>query len=401
MPPHSPSLPFSSTSGPRPCKLLLLGESWGESESIIHKPFAGESGKLLFDMLGEAMPNEFPELHAAARAMYRYGLAWVRPRDAWLEACGIAMTNVLAFRPPNNQLESICGDKKSVGNSYVYSPASRGKYLLPEYLGELTRLEEEIRGFKPNLVLALGNTALWALLNVTNIGSVRGAIAGSIEEAAAGAGGGIKVLPTYHPAGVLRQWGWRPIVVADLMKAWREAQFPDIRRPARQINISPTLAELEQRVAQTLANPPALMPVDIETGYGQIKCIGFGTSRNAAFIIPFMDQRQPGWHYWQYPGEELRAWQLVKQLLESDIPKLGQNFLYDLQYIMRLGIMPRNCEHDTMLLHHSHFPEMKKGLGFLGSIYTDEPAWKLMNANKEKTQVARLKGLEATLKRDA
>jgi hypothetical protein len=31
-----------------------------------------------------------------------------------------------------------------------------------------------------------------------------------------------------------------------------------------------------------------------------------------------------------------------------------------------------------MLLHHAIHPEMRKGLGFLGSIYTDEPSWKLM-----------------------
>jgi hypothetical protein len=31
-----------------------------------------------------------------------------------------------------------------------------------------------------------------------------------------------------------------------------------------------------------------------------------------------------------------------------------------------------------MLLHHALQPEVQKGLGFLGSIYTEEPAWKIM-----------------------
>jgi len=31
-----------------------------------------------------------------------------------------------------------------------------------------------------------------------------------------------------------------------------------------------------------------------------------------------------------------------------------------------------------MLLHHALQPESLKGLGFLGSIYTDESNWKLM-----------------------
>jgi len=55
-----------------------------------------------------------------------------------------------------------------------------------------------------------------------------------------------------------------------------------------------------------------------------------------------------------------------------------QNGLYDLQYILRMGLRPANCQADTMLLHHSLFPELQKGLGFLGSIYTNEASWKLM-----------------------
>lgn len=188
-------------------------------------------------------------------------------------------------------------------------------------------------------------------------------------------------------------------MVADLMKAWREAQFAEVRRPKRRILISPTLSELEAIVKKVLLSPPKLMSVDIETGFGQIKCIGFGISRSEAFIIPFLDSSKPGWHYWSKPQEELRVWQLVRALLEHPMPKLGQNFVYDLQYILKQGIRPKNCLEDTMLLHHSHFPEIKKGLGFLGSIYTDEASWKLMSV-KTKTGVTTLKGLTDTLKRD-
>jgi hypothetical protein len=39
-----------------------------------------------------------------------------------------------------------------------------------------------------------------------------------------------------------------------------------------------------------------------------------------------------------------------------------------------------------MLLHHSLFPEMLKGLGFLGSIYTNEQSWKLMSRPKADTE---------------
>ena len=35
-----------------------------------------------------------------------------------------------------------------------------------------------------------------------------------------------------------------------------------------------------------------------------------------------------------------------------------------------------------MLCHHALFPEMQKSLGFLGSIYTEIPAWKMMRNKK-------------------
>jgi hypothetical protein len=44
-----------------------------------------------------------------------------------------------------------------------------------------------------------------------------------------------------------------------------------------------------------------------------------------------------------------------------------------------MGLRPANVAEDTMLLHHSLFPELPKGLGFLGSIYTNEASWKLMH----------------------
>ena len=47
-----------------------------------------------------------------------------------------------------------------------------------------------------------------------------------------------------------------------------------------------------------------------------------------------------------------------------------------MQRLAYAGILVSNAEDDTMLLQHSHFPEMLKGLGFLGSIFSDEGPWK-------------------------
>lgn len=378
---HEPLPPFAATSGPHNARIVFVGEAFGESEDLLRKPFVGESGKELWRMLGEAWPSVAPELHAAASSQHQYGLAWVRPREAWLEAARVLFTNVLAFRPPGNKFEALCCSKKELPHDYQYGPVDRGLYLRPEYCGELVRLASEIARCRPNLVVLLGNKACWAVLGATNIGSIRGTVGRGASEFDS-----VKVLPTYHPASILRNWSNRPVVVADLMKALREGATPELIRPSRRIIIDPTLDEIAQWTSSILASPPPFLAVDTETEAGQIKCIGFAPSRSEALVIPFMDRERPGGSYWPSTYEEERAWRLVEDLLTSSIPKIWQNGLYDLQYCLRHGIRPRANIEDTMLLHHSIYPEMNKGLGFLGSIYSNEPAWKLMRKQKTDTE---------------
>ena len=98
-------------------------------------------------------------------------------------------------------------------------------------------------------------------------------------------------------------------------------------------------------------------------------------------VVPFVDAQ--GINAWDSQEKEILAWRLVKEILEGPTIKLFQNGLYDLQYLLRMGFRPKNCHADTMLLHHALFPEMQKGLGFLGSIYTNESSWKLMRKRNE------------------
>lgn len=340
-------------------------------------------------MLHQAMPDVEPSLAREIERAMKFGYAWVPLRESWLFSAGIAMTNVLAMRPEGNNLETLCASKAEVGGKDYDLPALvRGKYLRPEYLSELSRLQEEISTVNPNLIVALGNTACWATLHATNIGSIRGAVTESVAGDGRGGSnnGRRKVLATYHPAGVLRQWSWRTIVIADLIKAWREAQFPELRRPARTVLINPTLAEIRLWLLSCRTQEPLLLSIDIETKSGQITCIGFARSRTEALVVPFVDLRQPSGSYWPSASAERLAWGYVAELLALPVPKVFQNGVYDLQYLMRMGLTVRNCAEDTMLLHHSLFPEMQKGLGFLGSIYTSEASWKLMRRAKTKEE---------------
>lgn len=180
----------------------------------------------------------------------------------------------------------------------------------------------------------------------------------------------------------MREWKLRPIVMADLAKAKREAEFPEIRRPRREFWLYPTIEDLHEFEARFIM-PMAPLSTDIETAAGQITCIGFAPSKEIAIVVPFVDAEQKDGNYWRTKKEEIEAWRWVKRICSTH-PTFGQNFNYDMNYMWRtMGIPNPLAEDDTMLLHHALQPEMEKGLGFLGSVYTDEPAWKFMRAKHE------------------
>lgn len=329
--------------------IAIVGEAWGQEEERQRVPFVGASGWHLTQMLEEA------GIHRA---------------DCYL-------TNCFNLRPkPTNDIINLCQKEKT-----DRPPLRAGAYLRPEFYPELDRLYRELREIKPNLVLALGGTATWAFTHSAGIAKVRGAI----TQCTVGVPG-VKLLPCYHPAAVLREWALRPVTVMDFIKAKREAAFPEVRRPRRTVYIEPSLADIEWFINEHLI-PAKQITFDIETAGNQITCIGFAPDPTVALVIPFSDPRRPGGSFWQLPEEEAMAWSLVQRILALPQPKIGQNVLYDVTFLWKgYGIVVNNLAEDTMLLHHSLQPESEKGLGFLGTIYTNEASWKIMRARgKDKT----------------
>lgn len=362
--------------------IFLVGEAYGEHEERLGAPFVGPSGGLLLRMLGDA---GILKLNSADKAcihkFYTEGDAkWID--RVWRAHPTMHRTNVFNIHPHNNDLEFLCGSK---GDSLGGYPAITGsKYIRAEYEPELDRLQQEILSANPNLIICLGNTPLWALGGRTGIKKWRGTTLESTHTV-----GGYKLLPTYHPAAVLRGPELRPIVLADFDKAAREAAYPDIRRPHRDIWIEPGIEDVRDWISTRLS-PIRPLSVDIETSGSRITCIGLGYS-DIAIVIPFDDSRAKDGNYWPTLEAERAVWDVIRSVLEDErIPKLFQNGLYDIAFLARsVGIKVMGAEEDTMLLHHALQPEMEKSLGFLGSVYADEGAWKHM---RTKTK---------TIKRDA
>jgi uracil-DNA glycosylase len=371
--------PFSAYAGSRKPRLLVVGEAFGESEAQMLQPFVGSSGKLLFELLGQAS-EEQREQHQVVVQKFPYDLAWVRHRGDWLEQVGIGLTNVFNLRPVDNKVETLGVEKKMAEPSIAAAlgPFSRGKYLPQALRPQLSRLSQEIAEARPNVIVAAGATATWATLGLSGISALRGALS---RGHSAGVSPGVKVLPVFHPAYVMRMWEARPILLADLMKAFREADSPTFEYPQRTILHTPEISDVEEWTTDTLRLWPPALVCDIETAKRAITMVGFARSRTDALVVPFR-LKEGTENFWPTVDNELRAWAAVEQLLGSGIPLVFQNGMYDLQYLIRMGLHISNPRYDTMLHHHSLFPEMKKDLGFLGSLYANERAWKPMGRHK-------------------
>lgn len=328
-------------------KIAIVGEAWGADEERARTPFVDASGRVLNFFL----------------------------KSAGIDRDKCFVTNVFNLRPAKNDVKSLC-DKKAFGIPGMPQLAV-GKYVRAEYAPEIERLYAEMKAADPDLIIALGGTAAWALTaSQVSISKIRGTPISSIH--------GTKIIPTYHPAAVIRDWSLNPIVHADFEKALRQSAFREIRRPPRELWIEPTFGDLLDFERRFIYDGKWLTPdlsVDIETRAEQITCIGFAPTRDRAIVVPFW--KLSGGSYWPTRVDEVAVWRLMRKWLTHP-NAAGQNFIYDMTYLWRrYGIPVPGAGDDTMLLHHALQPELPKALGFLGSLYTDEPSWKFMRHKSE------------------
>lgn len=245
----------------------------------------------------------------------------------------------------------------------------------------------------------------------------------------------IKTIPVYSPHIVQKKYDWRFIMTHDLRRAEKESHFPEVRVPDYNFIIRPsfnqvmdTLSMLEERavnlpvrnapkklaiVPNVKANatsgdmggltttmnddpsvfkPPQTVATgvrneatfdtlttgqgrlilggDIETRLGHITCFGISWSETDAICIPFTSVQNPQ-GYWSEEEEKLIVWKLLQLFKNQAIGWIFQNGIYDYQYFARhWGTLPQ-LYMDTMLVHHTCYAGLPKGLDFLSSLYCE------------------------------
>lgn len=326
VPPLTESDPFTGTSGPRAARFAIIGEAYGAEEERAQRPFVGASGRLL-------------------RAHLRN--VGISPDDCF-------WTNITNRRPPMNDLDRWLTGPNRVGGLRLSNELYEGLRALRAQLESLPNLKR---------ILLVGNLALWALTPLSPIRAGRpGGIMqwrGSQLRIALPNGRTVEALPCIHPAAVLRQSEWQLFLQVDLQRFARADWEP----PEEDFTIRPSLEEALHAIECASTSP--LVAVDIEVRRGVISCIGFCWAPERAICIPFIDS---GRHYWS-PEDEKTVKRAIREFFKRQPKVVGQNFLFDAQYIAREFLIAPSCYLDTMVAHHLLLPGTPKDLSFLSSLY--------------------------------
>ena len=319
-------------SGPIPAHIMIVGEAPGYDEERTRTPFMGAAGAELDRMLHECKLNR--------------------------TQC--FLTLVCRTRPPNNRVEVFFADSKKAITSAHYP--LRDKFVKQPIIDGITLLQKEISLVKPNVIIALGNVALWALTGKWGIQKWRGSMLETDT--------GIKVIPTIAPYAILQDWSWRAMVVNDIKRAARYSDGRPFPKPQYNLIIRPTFDIAQQQLNTLfgkLAHAPMPLSFDVETSHGHIDCAGIAWSKTEAICIPFVEVLT--WRtYWSAEQEAQLVWLLYRILTHPNARVTGQNILYDSQYTYRHWHFVPNIWRDSMISFHCAFAGLKKSLDFQASL---------------------------------
>ena len=292
--------------------ILFIGEAPGEVETITGIPFTGGAGKMHYGLCKQAGINKQMCPHS----------------------------NIIACRPPENRtptdLEVRCCQP---------------------------RIIREIQLQKPRLIIALGDTAMYALTGQKRIMTQRGRFLQLLDKF----GYDCKVLCCMHPSFVMRSRQWIPTAVAtyktihDYLMGKKGGEFdPTILR-------DPSAEEL-----RSFLDVPkgTVVAVDTET-------TGLNTLQDNIIGYSFCKGGQEAAAVLFRGGQADPRWEVCKEFLEDpDRGKCWQNGSFDTEIARTWGILDQGFAYDTRLAEQMIHSDLPSDLDFLRAQYTRIPPYK-------------------------
>lgn len=292
--------------------------------------------------------------------------------EAGIRHSDYRMTTVVKERPPSPDFAAFAGvTKQGKRAGEVWTTPSYDKYE--------QRLYAELAECKANVIVALGNWPLYTLTRKYGVEKWRGSQLEAVPEL-----GGRKVIPTYHPAATLpgRDFYAQYPLKWDLARIKRHAEFPELRIPQRTLQLCPTFEQAMAYIEDCHTLPAVAHDIETSPRGGTKKqpntwemvCFSLAKAADDAICIPFLGENGL---YWQDEHQHRDIMVALARLLEDkSVLKVGQNINYDWFFeLFKHGI---DCwpVYDTMIAQRLLMPDLAADLGFLTSMYTEEPYYK-------------------------
>jgi len=214
----------------------------------------------------------------------------------------------------------------------------------------------------PNLkyILCLGNAGLAALFGWTGVSKYRGSVYDYK---------GRTTLISLNPAAVLREPKDEIIFRLDMARFGTVVKG-DYKQHEITTIINPSFKEANEYI-DMLIGEDRPVSYDIETIARETACHGIGNTAHEAMCINLRTR----FDNFYSPHEELHILYHLQEMFDKK-KIIAQNGNFDAHWVGYKDLLSCDIWFDTMLAHHTLYPTLPHGLGFLTSQYTTHPYYK-------------------------
>ena len=271
-------------------------------------------------------------------------------RKAGIRRDDLSIINCINCRPPNNVFPTDAGGRKYISES---DAAKAVNHCYEHHVRPVLQSRPWER------INALGAHALNILTGKTEgIQKWRGSplpLRGERNP---------RVVPTLHPSFIMQYGqGMIPAVISDLKKGTAQ--------PPENYNLNPTIQDLID-----FRFPKFTFDIETNMFTNQITMIGLCAQPYKVLVVPFRGA---------YIDEIKRIFREAHQIV-------GQNIImFDLPHLDEVGVKlnPEAQIWDTVLMHHLISPDAPHDLEYIGSIFSNKPAWKHLSHEDKELYCAR------------
>jgi uracil-DNA glycosylase family 4 len=330
----SKGLRYVGTRGNTRSPVCIIGEAPGQEEDRVGYPFIGYSGQLLDKMISEGGFNA---------------------SDVWF-------TNPYKTKPPDNDIKRI--EEYGIQNNLFTD-----------------QFFEELRQFKPTILVACGKTATNLLCPETKPKAYKGKE--DEKEGFMSWRGSLLispfldwphyVIPMAHPAYVLRNYSEREICIFVLSRAYEEFTYWNKNKllqplPKMNLLINPSFGDAYDYLRRCI-NSPSYISVDIELLRRRVPyTISFAPSIDSAISMSF----------WNYPANQCaNLWKQMDKIFSESKMIMQNGTSFDCHWLRAMGFnINLNNVEDTLIRHHVLWPGLRHKLEFQTFQYTRLPFYK-------------------------